>query len=194
MSRNGNSDTSDNPNNAALEKDTLHQQKARTLSITKSKSYATGIASRRGSEKMSSENRSSSHEILPKNDNDKPDVEAQPRKSLKTLSKHLDFRKSMPVNKKMLKSMFRSNKEGHAPKIEPSGPITCDLMNTSVNDDYLVPITSQTELSKAEFENPYDEVADIPVDDSTSGVSVVSRQKPNKSLHFVPFARFLKFA
>ena len=177
----------DNVENLTLQKDSIQQQKSKTLTVSTSKSYSIS-SSRASSEKITSANRSSSNEILGKVD-DKFDDGVQLRKSLKTFSRHLDLRKSMPVNKKLLKSMFRSNKDDHAPKIEASGPITCDLINPSVNDDYLLPITTQSEQSKVGFENPYDEVPDQPGDDVSHVMSVVSKERPISTDH--PFHVFL---
>ena len=94
-------------------------------------------------------------DVLSKDDD--LDNEKVYRKSTKSKSKHLDFRVSIPVSTKRLKSMFRSNKEEIAPKIEVSGPITCDLMGSAANDEYLEPINATA--NDYQTENPYDEVA-----------------------------------
>ena len=127
------------------------QQKSRTLSSV-SALRGMSVASDKKVGKITDEHRSASVEGV--NADNKESGEVMQRKSSKGRSK-LEFRMSIPVNKKRLKSMFRSNKDDHTPpKIEVSGPITCDLMGTASNDDYLVPLSDSSKKN----ENPYDQV------------------------------------
>ena len=156
-------------------KDTMLVQKSRTLSAPASKNFSLGA---KKDPKLSEEDRSLSMEAI--NKDDKSSGEQIHRKNAKGKS---NFRMSMPVNKKRLKAMFKTNKDEHMPKIEVSGPITCDLMGSSANDDYLVPIPKSPQ-KEHNSEHPYDQVA---VDGNHNGKPVIKDREGVSGQVFHPF-------
>ena len=141
--------TTPDENNEAKHEDDMALRKSRTLSAPPTRNLTLSVEK---NVKLSSDQRCSSMEAVTMDDNPS---EVTQRKNTKAKSQ---FRMSIPVNKKRLKAMFKSNKEEHVPKIEVSGPITCDIMGSAANDDYMVPI-SKSPKNDEHSEHPYDQVA-----------------------------------